>query len=263
MNKKIWLSCFLLFVLCYFTSGHSISSQTISYPNFYENPLLNEKMRKLIAPHLLPLDHPVKEKLDAIFSQSRVLHDKKTLTDAGFIILTAQPISFIIVTIHPEIPGYIFKVYLDTELRKKKEVAHWEWLVRRCVGAKAIRSVIRKKKLKYFIVPDKWLYILPQYPLSSEPNPQTVILVETHIQLGENSAHAWKTVVKPKHLDELYLIYKTGYGSVHMPDNVPYTKDGKFAFIDTESPKRHPKVNYVKKYLSKDMQEYWHYLINR
>jgi hypothetical protein len=261
MNKKIWLSGFLFLVLYYFAYGHFSPSQMISYPNFYENPLLDQNMRKLMAPHLLPLDHPIKEKLDAIFSKSRAIQNQKTLTDAGFIILGARPISFIIVARHPEVPGYIFKLYLDTELRKKKGVAHWEWLTRRCVGAKKIKEVIKKKKLRHFIVPDKWLYILPQDPVSQESQQQPVLLVETYIELGENSELVWKTRIKPKHLDELYKIYKSGYGSVHVPGNIPYTKNGKFAFIDTESPKRDPNVKVVKRYLSKDMQEYWNYLI--
>ena len=255
--KKLCILIFSFLILGYFASGHSNSLQLISYPNFYENPLLTERMRKLMAPHLLPPDHPIKEKLDAIFSKSRAIQNQKALTDAGFIILGARPISFIIVARHPEVPGYIFKLYLDTELRKKKEVAHWEWLTRRCVGAKKIKATIKKHKLKYFTVPDKWLYILPQYPLSQEPNPQPFILVETYLDLHKDSERIWKTRVEPKHLDELYIIYDSGYGSSEVGKNVPYTKKGKFAFVDTESPKRKPRLKRVKKYLSRDMQHYW------
>ncbi len=154
-------------------------------------------------------------------------------------------------------PGYIFKLYLDTEQRKKYGVAHWRWLTRRCIGAKAIRKIIKKKKLRYFIVPDKWLYILPRYPLPQEPNPQPVILVETYIELSENSERAWKTHIKPKHLDELYTIFQSGYGSTHVDINTPYTKNKKFAFIDTESPQRKPTLKRVRNYLSRDMQRYW------
>ncbi len=210
-----------------------------------------------MAPHLLPLDHPIKEKLDALFSQSRVTQNQQTLTDAGFVILAARPKSYVIVAKHPEFPGYIFKLYLDTEQRKKYGVAHWRWLTRRCIGAKAIRKIIKKKKLRYFIVPDKWLYILPRYPLPQEPNPQPVILVETYIELSENSERAWKTHIKPKHLDELYTIFQSGYGSTHVDINTPYTKNKKFAFIDTESPQRKPTLKRVRNYLSRDMQRYW------
>jgi hypothetical protein len=260
--KKNFILFFVFLMMGYFAPGLSHSLQLISYPNFYENPLLNEKMRKRISPYLLPQDHPIKEKLDAIFSQSRVTQNYKSFTDAGFAILSVGPKSYVIVARHPECPGYIFKLYFDSEQRTHGGIAHWVWLTRRCVGAKKIKATIKKHKLKYFTVPDKWLYILPHFPLSQEPNPEPFILVETYFDLHEDSARIWKTRVKHKHLYELYTIYKSGYGSSEVVKNVPYTKKGKFAFVDTESPKRKPYLKRVKKYLSKEMQEYWDYLIN-
>jgi len=262
MNKKLCSSIFFFLTLCCFVLGYSGKSQTIPYPNFHENPLLDDPMRKLMALHLFPLDHQLKAKLDTIFSQSRATQNQKTLIDAGFVILDTRPISYITLARHPEIPGYIFKLYLDSEQRTNKGVPHWLGLARRCQGAKKIREVIKKKKLRHFIVPDKWLYILPPYPMSEESQPQPAILVETYIELGENAEQAWKTRIKRQHLDELYTIYKSGYGSVHVPGNIPYAKNGKFAFIDTESPKKDLKLKVVKKYLSKEMQQYWDYLIN-
>lgn len=258
MNKKLWFA-FFCFIVCFFATGYSITTAT--YPNFYENPLLDETMRTKMTPYLLPLDHPIKEKLDVIFSQSRVIQNRQTLADAGFVMLKPRAIGDIIVARHPEVPGYIFKFYLDTEPRITEGVATWVWLVRRCRGAKTIKKVIKKKNLKYFIVPNKWIYILPRYPLSEEPHSEPVILVETYIELNPNSKEIWKTQVKKKHLDELYVVYQCGYGSVHVPGNVPYTTNRKFAFIDTENPKRNVNVKYVKRYLSKEMGEYWEHLI--
>jgi hypothetical protein len=240
----------------------SFTVSAFAYPNFEDNPYLDTKMRSLIAPHLLPLDHPAKPLLDLIFSQSRVVENKKSLLDAGFIILAEMPTSYVIVAKHPSIPGYVFKLYLDSEKRCKRKIPSWQWLTRRCQGAKKIREIIQKKKLRYFIVPDKWLYILPLYPLSQESNPQPIILIETEMELYHNSKLAWKTFIKPKHLDELYTILKSGYGSTHLDVNVPYTLRRKFVFIDTESPKRSPNLTRVKKYLSSDMQNYWDTLIH-
>jgi hypothetical protein len=215
-----------------------------------------------MAPHLLPLDHPMKGKLDAIFSRSRAIQNQQSLIDAGFIILESGPKSYILLARHPQIPGYLFKLYLDSEQRMHKGVAHWRWLTRRCHGARKIKEVIKKKKLRHFIVPDKWLYILPPFPLSQEPHPQPVILVETYIHLHPDSERAWKTRVTPQHLDELYLIYKSGYGSSNMIKNIPYTESGKFAFVDTESPKRKPHLKRTRHFLSKEMQQYWNILID-
>lgn len=214
-----------------------------------------------MAPHLLPLDHPMKSVLDSIFSQSRVIENQQTLTDAGFSLIAVMQVSFIIVAKHPLMPGYVFKLYLDSEKRYKKKVPHWLALTRRCTGAKKIKKRIQKQKIQYFTVPDKWLYILPLYPSSKEEKTEPVIIIETDMDLAENSEFAWKNYVKPKHLDELYLVYQYGYGSTFLPGNVPYTKQGKFAFVDTEQPRRRPKMSKAKHYLSKNMQRYWEELI--
>ena len=59
----------------------------------------------------------------------------------------------------------------------------------------------------------------------------------------------------------LFEVFKRGYGSVSLIQNVPYTKNGKFAFIDTEYPRRVLDLRKVKKFLPADMQRYWDSLI--
>lgn len=244
----------------------SVNSFASSYPHFEDNPLLNDRTRFRMAPYLLPLNHPMKAVLDDIFSRSRVLENERTLRDAGFeIIAGPMPNSFVIVVRHSLIPGYVFKLYLDSESAQRKQIPHWEWLVRRCEGARGIRQIIRDQKMRYFSVPDKWLYVLPVYPYPSSLNSQLVILMETDMQLEslEVTEQMWKTVTR-KHLDELYCILKQGYGGhgvVNLAANVPFTKQGKFAFTDTEDPRANLNLKYLKKYLSKKMQLYWDTLI--
>ncbi|MBS0605162.1 MAG: hypothetical protein JSS60_09045 [Verrucomicrobia bacterium] len=266
-TSKIYIFVLLVISLnCFAGSIHFAAPP--NYPNFEDNPLLTDRMRIRIAPYLLPLDHPMKPKLDSIFSQSRVLENERTLLDAGFVIIDGpMPNSFMIVARHPEIPGYVFKLYLDSETRCRKDIPHWTWLVRRCAGASAIRKLIRQEKIQYFSVPDKWIYILSVYPFSNVVNPQPVILMETDMELEspEESKRMWKTAVTRKHLDELYAILKHGYGGhgvVNLSSNVPYTKSGKFAFTDTEDPPAKLKLKRVKRYLSKGNRHYWDSLIN-
>ncbi|MBS0655964.1 MAG: hypothetical protein JSR46_09320, partial [Verrucomicrobia bacterium] len=154
-----------------------------TYPYFRDNPYLTGRMRAIMAPYLLPLDHPAKPILDMIFSQARVTESKKTLENAGFEIIASMKVSFITVARHPALPGLVFKIYLDTEKRRREELHQVEWLIKRCVNAEKIRTFIAKKKINYFTVPDKWLYILPERPVSRELNPQPLIVVETDMQL--------------------------------------------------------------------------------
>jgi hypothetical protein len=261
--------CLILVALCLghfagLSAGHVLSN----YPYFYDNPHLTERMQVTIAPYLLPLDHPMRPTLDFIFSQARVTESEKALVDAGFEII-AGPMkrSYIYVVRHPEIPGYVFKLYLDSEKRFRKEVPHWLSLTRRCVGAFGIRKIIEQEKICHFLVPDKWLYVLPIYPYSNVLDPEPIILMETDMEPEnlEVSAHMWNTVTS-KHLDELYAILKHGHGgsgTMSLFGNVPFTKKGKFAFIDTEKPKVRLTLKHIRKYLSKDMGIYWDNLIHK
>lgn len=232
-----------------------------------QNPFLSERMGHLIAPYLLPSDHPMKARLDSIFSQTGVLENERTFADAGFSIIAGpMPFSFVVVARHSEIPGYVFKLYLDSDSRRRKKIPHWMWLLRRCVGARGIKKIIEQKKIRHFSVPDKWLYLLPALPFSSHPQP--VILMETDMQPESRQVNRqkWKTVVTREHLDELYSILKEGHGghgTGFLDNNVPFTRSGKFAFTDTEDPQAKLKLQHIKTYLSHEMAEYWDTLINR
>jgi hypothetical protein len=226
----------------------------------YLNPLLQEQ----IAPHLLPTDHPINPMLDQIFSNGHATDTPETLREAGFVILNGHTGSFVTVASHPAIPGYIFKLYLNSETRHKigkPERPYPELLISRCIGAKKIKNLILKKQIQHFIVPDKWIYPLPFGHLM----PQSIILVETEIPLADKTetTSAWKSRITKKHLDELYAILKPGYGSTSLVNNVPYTKTHQFAFIDTEYPRGNPSLKEIKDYLSEEMRTHWKSLLKK
>lgn len=261
--RNFTLALFVV-ILGYISTPAALHS--VEYPNFRDNPHLTAPMRERMAPFLLPLDHPMKPRLDAIFSQSRVIENASTLVDAGFSIIAGpMPVSFIVVARHPEIPGYVFKIYLDSETRRRKEVFHWQSLTMRCSGAMGIRKIIEREKITHFVVPDKWLYVLPPQPFYDPKNHHPVLVMETDMELAGQSVtrEKWRTAVTRKTLDELYLILKEGNGgngATFLVANVPYTKHGKFAFTDTESPHKMDLRN-VKAFLSKEMGLYWDKLI--
>lgn len=218
-----------------------------------------------IKPYLMPSNHPAKEALDFIFTRSRPTKDLDAMIDAGFDIVSVRPYSFAVIAKHPDIPGYLEKVYLDSEKRKKNGKEGWEWLVHRCEGAENIRKLIKEKKLKYFTVPDKWIYVLPKLARHNEKaTGQPIILLATdmHLVSQEESERAWKTIITKAHLDELYIILSNGFASSHVSWNIPYSKSGKFTCIDTEHPKRKPNYVEVEHYLSNEMKAYWQKLVS-
>ncbi len=218
------------------------------------------QMRAEMKPFLMPSDHPAKPVLDSIFGVYGVTEDIDSMKRAGFEAVSFRPFTFLVVTRHPSLPGYLQKMYFESEKRVKQQRPGWQWLVRRCQGAKNVRDLIREKKLKHFKAPRKWLYRLPQKPFScSQP---VILLVEDMQLVGQLESDAvWKGKLNHEILDELYVIISHGFASSHIGWNIPYSKDGRFACIDTEHPKRKPNYEWVKLYLSKEMARYWDSLV--
>lgn len=236
-----------------------------SYNDFQSNPYTTSKQKTLIEPYLLPKKAPVRDGLDAIFLKERVTVNPETFLMAGFEIVSIRPRSFIYVARHPQLPGYLVKVTLDIEKRQKSNLPAWQWLVKRCEGSKKIKNAIKKYKIKNFVVADEWIYPLPLSPAppnSSEYERKNEILVVTDMELAseEDSYRAWRNMTTT-HLDELYCIISTVGGRSYREDNIPLTKEGKFAFIDTEYAGERPDYNSVAKYLSPEMQKYWKRLV--
>lgn len=239
-----------------------------NYNNIKDNPLIDSKHYSTIKPWILPKDHSMKAPLDSIFKASRAIKDKQAFADAGFLTFAVQPRSFIRVARHPLLPGYVVKVYLDTELRKKQKTPGWKWFARRCEGSKLIRDIIKRKKIKLFKAASKWIYPLPvspKPPTGAEYDPKAEILIaqDMNIVSYSESLKAWKNVMTKAHLDELYVIIAYGNGHSYRPDNIPYSLDGKFAFVDTEYPNLPPNFNSPLRFLNSEMVEYWRQLINQ
>lgn len=228
--------------------------------NFHsiEKKVKTSKIKKKIKPYLISNKHPAKPILDSLFSQSRVTANLQTLINAGFEVLHIKESSYVIIARHPQLPGYLLKLYLDSDQRTRKGKPSWQWLMQRCQGANIIRKLIAKKKIKNFVVPDKWLYELPTFPNGS-PNQHLVLAIVTDMQLASSEERevAWQTHATKAHLDELYQILSRGSGSNFLSSNVPLTKSGKFAFVDTEYPKRRISLYKVKWYISPSLHPYW------
>jgi hypothetical protein len=232
--------------------------QNLSYPNFDNNPSIDISMSDAMRPYLLPLEHPLKPTLDHILLKENVIKNKKTLCEAGFKILFFQKRSFIIVAKHPKAPGYLFKLYLESEKRLKKGQEGWKRLTKRCIFSAKIKEIISQNNLHHFSVADKWLYPLP-VSRSRHVLKQPVVLLVKDMQIFDHqrSRQEWKKRANRELLDELYCILGRGYGSIFLTGNIPYSKSGKFAFIDTEYQKRDLHLSKVKRYLSSKMKNYW------
>lgn len=267
LSVRMLLSFLILAFFHIYVEAKESTPASVIYPNFDDNPFISEKMRGKIFSYLLPLDHCIKQNLDDIFLEIRATKNLESFYQAGFDVISIRPNSFILVAGHSALPNHLVKVYLDNEGRLKRGLEGWKWFLKRCKGAEQIRKVIERKDLKHFVVPQKWIYPLPINPSPPANEPvylrKEVILVVEKMDLVsyEENLEAWRTKITYRHLEEFYAIISRANGSSYRPDNVAFTKQEKFAFIDTEYPTNYPDYQSIKPYLSPEMLIYWEVLI--
>lgn len=239
-----------------------LSPKNLEYPHFSDNPAISAKMRHIIKPFLLPLDHPMYPVLQSIFTKYSVIKNASSLRKAGFTIVHSQKKSFIKVLSHPELKGYLLKVYTDSERNIPHGHPGWRRFALRCSVAQKIKKIIVRHKIRHFVVADKWIYPLPP-PSKHRSARQPVVLIvkDMNIYGGADSRRAWEKKATHRTLKELYTIFSRGYGSVYLAGNLPYTHNGMFAFIDTEYGKRRLNLYNMKKYFSNRLQGYWTSLV--
>lgn len=264
---RFWKVDFLLICVLFLASVLSLNAEGVD-ERWHRHPYLGKREKQAIKDYLLPSDHPAFAALEAIFSSTRATENIQSLQAAGFHIVSKRSCTHIIVASHPATPKYLFKIYLDDELRKKGKTSGWKWFVRRIEAARKIRQYIAKNHVKHFTVPRKWIYLLPlepSPPVGGEYKRKNEILVVEKMNLVsmEENLTAWKTRMTKEHLKELYAIIRYVGGTSYRPDNVAYTKEGKFAFVDTEYAHLDPGYKDPLDYLSQEMADYWWQLINR
>ena len=229
----------------------------------YQRNRIDPVSWEMAEPFLIPEDHPIKGKLDAIFSKTRATTSIETFKKAGFEYLPLRKWDNVIVAWHPKLKGHLVKVYLDDQIG----IPDLHALIQRIYGAEKIRAAINEfgyqKMLK---VPRKWLYPLPDLPesLPGLQRKQFILVAEDmHLVSGYENELLWKNSVSKTTLKALFhLLESLGLKDSVYITNIPFSVDGKIAFIDTEHhgkwPVEHPKLLH---FLSKKKQKYWSELI--
>lgn len=225
------------------------------------------ELKETIAPYLLPANHPVKAKLDKLFASSRAIFNLDTLKEAGFNKSKPRKFTKLIVTKHEKFPGYIFKIYLDAQ-RPHKDLSEYQYWLLRIEGANKIRQMISDNHLEaVFKVPQKWIYVLPKKHLPAKGYyTKYTILVEEDMDIlpNQENKELWASdKVTHEQLDKLFLILKEiGLIDCAKIDNIPFCRDGRIAFIDTQSHGMEVEFENLCYYLSKSNKEYWKSIIS-
>jgi hypothetical protein len=223
------------------------------------NPYVPIEIWMELKPYFLPLNHPIKKKLDHLFQNKRVTLSEETFVEAGFSITRLNRPLNAIVTGHKELKGHLLKVYLDSQLA----LPDWQMWKRRIQGVEVIQQCLTQHGFTQFVLPKKWIYPLPAEPsppLSEKYNRKNFILVveDMHILSHKENAKAYKEKMTKRILNALYTVMlECQLTDCVWIGNMPFTKKGKIAFIDTELFHNGiPDFERFKKHLSPSMQEH-------
>jgi len=235
-------------------------SGTIPYER---DPHIEESFWDSIVDDLLPEDSEEKKILDQIFSKRRVLDSRKSMQKSGFIVLSAPERPVIIAT-HEKLKGYIIKAYLDSY-----SIDAGMKFKRRIDGARLIQRSIEAHGYEDLMkTPGKWLYALPVDSKSTDDAPRHYFIIlceKLDILNDEKNEIAYKKQMNKPLLEALFTILTENVliDSTYI-DNVPFCKDGRLAFIDTEHfnvTDRPLKLHHLQSKLSSKLQTYWMELI--
>ncbi|MBA2369446.1 MAG: hypothetical protein H0V82_10550 [Candidatus Protochlamydia sp.] len=258
------ISKILFFAFFIFSCCHEIQAERQDSKSYPYNRYVPSCDWVCLEPYFLPLDHPIKGKLDAIFTKKRVTFSKESFEEAGFEKIKLRAPTNIVVGRHPALKGYLIKAYLDTQ----PYLIDWVNWMNRIAGAQSIQECIKRHDFHHFEVPRKWIYPLPENPSPENLcNRKNFILIvkEMPILSNEKTLKFYRNKICPAQLDELFILFtELGLIDSIYPDNIPVTKNGKIAFIDTEHHHQWPvKLEKFKHFLSPAMQEYWQVLIEK
>lgn len=230
------------------------------------SPSISNSLGSQLTPFLIPSHHPAKIKLDHLLADLNAFYDLHSMEAAGFEPALPQHHTQIIVTRHPELKGYVIKAYLDIQDYHSGKPEYYFW-IKRILGAQLVREAIESHGYDHLLkVPRKWIYQLPTTHSAPHSLKKNFILVEEDMDIYDDPTNAalWGSEwVTKELLQALYtIITELGLFDCAKPANCPISKDGRVAFVDTQS--FHVKqVKYQKltPYLSPAMQNYWLELI--
>ena len=171
---------------------------------------------------------------------------------AGFSVLDRSNDKRIMAAQHPCVPGVLFKKYNSTV-----DIDQRNNYVARVEGADCLRAFIFDHQLQHIVVPRKQVIDLPVV-FSSGGQSSQVLAVEKFdlIEL--------KATIKCYRDIDLFILREVCFVLFHfrgldsIVDNLPFTTEGKVAFIDTErwrGGRRRPYLRHLRRYLTSDRRK--------
>ena len=162
--------------------------------------------------------------LGALFPEPSMFDSRDHWRQAGFDVIDREGSREIMVASHWTAPAYMFKKFTN-KVRSKDQLKNYRL---RVDGAAAIRKLIAKHDLRRVVVPQKWIVELADF---SSPH---LLIVEKLDLLSRHDTRAAYKDVDEATLRDLCVVVHAFRGLDSGARNLPITRDGRIAFVDTE-----------------------------
>lgn len=230
------------------------------HAEYFKNPAVSLDVWREAEPYFLPETHPTKKVLDRIFSQVNPIENYKALSRAGFKFSLPEDRRKLVCAKHSKIKGYLIKTFTNEQTHVTQEHLGW---IQRIEGARQIQKCIdRHGYRKIMKVPKKWIYPLPY----ADGKHFILIVEDMDLLKGFENGDAYVLDMNKARLNALYVVLTENLliDSIFI-DNIPFSKDGKIAFIDTEhfnNRTKRLKLERLTKRFSPTMALHWMALIH-
>ena len=162
--------------------------------------------------------------LKDLFTEPKMFDSFDRFASAGFHLADHSETKIMAGT-HKRLKGFIVKKY-NNDRSDKEQVRNY---MHRIEGARLLRSFIAENKLQRVVAPQKFLYELPD----AFPGRYLVIAEKFDLMTRRDTERAYDRLDKEQARElATILFYFRGLNSTLA--NLPFTDDGRIAFIDTE-----------------------------
>jgi len=167
---------------------------------------------------------PIYGQLPGLFTDKKMFDSVDDFEDAGFKIVPHAPHKMMAAS-HKSAPGYLFKKY-NNDTDGTEQLRNY---MRRIEGARMLRGFIEERGFTQLVAPRKWLYELP----ADFPQRYLLVVDKLDIVSKESTQRAYHRIGKDQ-MRELAVVLYYFRGLNSTTANLPFTRESKIAFIDTE-----------------------------
>lgn len=187
----------------------------------------------------MPFDDPRTLDVFALFRDASMFESRRAWGASGFRVVNPPSAGKVMVAQHPSVKGLLFKKYTD-EVSQGEQTQNYETRVQ---GSYELRAFVESRHLSRVVVPRKWMLKLPH--IFGRHAAHVLVVEQIDLFADDQSKTAYRNI-DPGVLSELCTVLFRYRGMDSSTKNIPFTVDGRIAFIDTEHWNRKSRKPYLR-----------------